>query len=177
MAPQRLRAIATAVRVHDQLTGVLLTRSEFMRRAERKLSRSEAATLLLFDIDRLKPVNDMLGYEAVDAMLVALARRVKLAAMGNLVGRYGGDEFVVLVDGEPRARELLEGIRADFAEQFCAERTRTRTKLPDLCDVPLLTFSAGAATRASSLETLPQLVRRCDTGLSEAKSSGRDCVR
>jgi len=169
-----LRPLPSFIRANDQLTG-LLTKQEFMRRAARRLHNGAEPTLVLFDVDRLKYANDALGHEAVDAVLIALARTVRRLASGDLTARFGGDEFVVLVDRRQRAEELAKQVRASVASQFCAERTRVLAARAELDGKPLLTLSVGAASHLPG-EKLSKLVQRSDEALSEAKAE-RDCIK
>lgn len=170
-----LRPLPSFLRANDLLTG-LLARQEFMRRATRWLQQGSEPTLVLFDVDRLKYANDALGHEAVDAVLIALAHTVRRLASGDLTARYGGDEFVVLVDKRQRAEELAKQVRSSVASQFCAERTRIVAARPELAGKPLLTLSVGAASYVPG-QKLSMLVQRADAALSEAKDAGRDCIK
>ena len=171
---KRLARLAAKVRVHDELTG-LLAREEFRRRVEKLLPMHPAGALLLVDIDRLHHVNHALGFEAVDACLVAAARLLERHADDGLVGRYGGDEFVVWLDDARRATSVAETIRLSMQRAFCAERTRTLAKFPDLSATEVLTVSIGAA-RATAGTTYAALLQRADEALSNAKNAGRNRV-
>lgn len=86
----------------DPLTG-LLNRSSFQRRADAALARSEGS-LLFFDLDGFKRINDQYGHTTGDAVLVEVAHRlVARLGPGALVCRMGGDEFVALLVGVPTA--------------------------------------------------------------------------
>ncbi len=99
---QRLREVAEL----DPLTG-LLNRRAFTTRASAELCRLGAAdagaVVLFFDGDRFKAINDTHGHDAGDRALRAAARELQDRYPGALVGRWGGDEFVVLVPGDPAA--------------------------------------------------------------------------
>jgi len=108
---------------HDRLTG-LPNRILFMRKLEaRLLARDDGDDtfgLLVINLDRFKPVNDSLGYEAGDALLKAFARRLTdLACAHSLVSRLGGDEFAVVMapgaDPERLARAILEAMVAPLS--------------------------------------------------------------
>jgi diguanylate cyclase (GGDEF)-like protein/PAS domain S-box-containing protein len=98
---------------HDELTG-LPNRSMLLSRLTDKLGSSgtQRPGLLLIDLDRLKIVNDSLGHEVGDELLVRVADRLRaVAPEGAMVARFAGDEFVVLVDrvdGPPEAALLAE---------------------------------------------------------------------
>jgi len=103
---------------HDRLTG-LPNRILFMRKLEARLlardDGDDAFGVLVINLDRFKPVNDSLGYEAGDALLKAFARRLTdLAGAHSLVSRLAGDEFAVVTasgaDPERLARAILEAM-------------------------------------------------------------------
>jgi diguanylate cyclase (GGDEF)-like protein len=101
----------------DALTGTL-SRTAFRSRAERRMAharrRGERLTLALLDLDGFKEVNDVHGHAAGDRLLADLARVWAAAlAPGDLLGRHGGDEFVVLVgEGRPGEEPTLGRLRS-----------------------------------------------------------------
>jgi diguanylate cyclase (GGDEF)-like protein len=110
---------------HDTLTG-LPNRTLIVDRIEQLLTRNRRANTygaaLFIDLDDFKNVNDSLGHEAGDRLLVLVAARMKAALREvDTIGRVGGDEFVVLLDGgetiaapEIVAQRLLDAMRAPF---------------------------------------------------------------
>jgi GGDEF domain-containing protein len=107
----RLRARADT----DTLTGVL-TRAAFRCRAEQRMAdarrRGEQLTLALIDLDGFKEVNDVHGHAAGDRLLADLAREwTAVLAPGDLLGRHGGDEFVVLAGSGGPAAGTLDRLR------------------------------------------------------------------
>jgi diguanylate cyclase (GGDEF)-like protein len=151
--------------LHDPLTG-LPNRRLFMERMEHAIARSDRTgtpfSVLYLDLDEFKTVNDSLGHEAGDDLLVAIsdALRGSLRA-DDTAARLGGDEFGVLLE------------QADLGGASEAARRLSRTFSAEWrsgAEVPI-TFSIGAATRQSG-EELDQLLRQADTAMYAAKSAG-----
>ncbi|SDT90685.1 sensor domain-containing diguanylate cyclase [Halopseudomonas salegens] len=122
-----------------------------------------AFSLLLFDIDNFKAVNDTHGHELGDQVLAKMAEVVMGALRSSdLFGRWGGEEFIVLAveTGAADAGLLAERLRVAVAE----------TSFPPLAQV---TISVGAA-RWQSGETRKQLIARADQAMYQAKQAGRN---
>lgn len=164
---QKLRVIA----IHDQLTG-LYNRHFMVEQIERQrelFARHDSiCCIVLFDIDHFKQINDRYGHAVGDEVLVAFSRRVEvLMRQGDVLGRYGGEEFLL----------LLPMIDLNAALQL-AERIRCA-----LADSPVLLKSGGITVTASF--GVAQLERgeeaddwliRVDQALYRAKEHGRNCV-
>lgn len=159
---RRLRRLADA----DELTGATRRRS-FFDQARLELARArhagEPACLVLFDLDNFKPINDELGHVAGDRALVAVADAVRgTLRQGDLFGRFGGDEFMLLLVGcnRRRAVEILE-------------RLHQR-----ICDIPLpgidwrLSATFGIV-RIDERENLAEAFERVDGLLLAAKREQR----
>ena len=148
----------------DALSG-LLNRRAFMDAYDKAASRS---ALILFDIDRFKTVNDLLGHAAGDAVIVAVAEDLAAAfADGHIVSRFGGEEFAVLViglaAGEVRAR-------AERARSIIGSRPLSLSGTAGT-----ITVSAGIADCRDHPE-FSTLFSAADRALYLAKASGRDRV-
>ncbi len=150
----------------DALTG-LLNRRGFNERAEPELERTrrEAGTLAIavFDIDYFKRVNDEWGHDAGDRVLVRLARLLARHARNHdIVARFGGEEFVVLLPGGDVAS----------ATAF-AERIRLELAVPHE-RVPHVRVSAGVT--AGCGESIESMLHTADSALYRAKRGGRDRI-
>jgi diguanylate cyclase (GGDEF)-like protein len=156
----------------DGLTGVLNRRS-FMNRLQEELAAARRHkteySLALLDVDHFKSVNDRYGHPAGDAVLVELARRLKEALrQEDLVGRYGGEEFVVLLRQTPFANA-----------QATTERIRkmveaTPFTLPDGTQLPVTT-SIGLSRLLCEKE-MDATLESADQALYQAKRNGRNRI-
>ncbi len=148
----------------DELTG-LWNRRGFLHLASQQLARLERGggqgALVYLDLDGMKAVNDAGGHEAGDALLVAVADALRdTCRAGDVVGRIGGDEFVVMADdaGEG-ARRLVDRLRARLRET-----TPPGERPPEL--------SAGVAPARDGVE-LAELLRTADEAMYVDKRSRR----
>jgi diguanylate cyclase (GGDEF)-like protein/PAS domain S-box-containing protein len=155
----------------DPLTGLLNRRAfiEEMGRHMDRLDREEqCGTLLFADLDGFKPVNDSLGHDAGDQVLVRTADMLRaMVRPSDLVARLGGDEFAVWLDGVDHmtAAERAERLSQQLPQEL-GEVVGTEGKPP--------TVSIGIATRhQGSGEPLDSLLRRADQAMYEVKRSGR----
>jgi diguanylate cyclase (GGDEF)-like protein len=158
---------------HDELTG-LLNRASISDLLRRELERAKreggVCGVILADLDRFKLVNDQHGHAAGDAVLCEAARRLTVSVRPyDAVGRYGGEEFLIVLPGcdapslRQRAENILEGFRG---KAFAA------------LDVSIpVTVSLGAACSSSwAAPALEPIVRAADLALYRAKHNGRDCA-
>ena len=170
-----LRASQTALRLHaahlaqaaatDPLTG-LANRTGLAQGAAQLLADGAPHALMLLDLDRFKPINDVHGHDAGDAVLRAVAARLQAhIRAGDIVARLGGDEFVVLL-ADPRPDADLEAL---------AFRLGAAVRQPVEFHGHALTVGAstGIARSPRDGRTLTELVHRADQAMYQAKQSGR----
>lgn len=156
----------------DQLTG-LPNRTLLATRATAALrrSRGEGVALLLLDLDRFKIVNDSLGHQAGDALLVSVAERLtSMVREGATVARLGGDEFVVLVEDLRPATEVPEVVAI---AQRLLDALSAPQSLPGV-ESYVATVSIGVSLAHEGTRDLEDLLREADLALYRAKDSGRN---
>ncbi len=133
-------------------------------------SKASPLSVLMFDIDHFKKINDTYGHSFGDEVLKEVARRcMKSIRKTDLMGRYGGEEFVILLP-ETELQEALvigETIRAGIADE----------PFHNQAEVVTVTISVGVAELdLVNNENLQKLINRADVALYEAKHSGRNRV-
>ncbi|KAA9002420.1 diguanylate cyclase [Paenibacillus spiritus] len=157
----------------DGLTGVY-NRTYFLKLAERHFDRSQGSdyplSVIMVDIDHFKSINDHYGHQAGDRVIQEVVYRLrKLLHSRGLIGRYGGEEFIV----------LLPGVRADRALRL-AEAMREQLELTPVeleADEQTITISLGVASSDRSVHSLTELINKADQALYDAKENGRNRVR
>jgi diguanylate cyclase (GGDEF)-like protein len=166
---ERLRAQSDT----DYLTG-LPNRRAFDEAARRLWAQSRrhghALSLVLFDVDRFKSINDQRGHEAGDEALVAVARLARDAfRQGDLVARHGGEEFAVLMShcALPEALDRAEDLRRRIAEAVIDITGQSTLRM---------TASFGVVQMLPQDLDLQAVLRRADRALYAAKAQGRDRV-
>jgi len=156
----------------DPLTGLLNRRAfleEMARHIERLDREIEPGTLLFADLDYFKPVNDRLGHEIGDQVLLRTANLLRNAVRPtDLVARLGGDEFALWMNGADHMTA------AERAEWLCVQVPNDLRAIAgeDAGQTP--TVSIGIAARlAGSGEPIDSLLRRADRAMYEVKRTGR----
>lgn len=155
---------------HDLLTG-LPNRAMFFDRLEAAIDEASAESrklaLMFVDLDRFKPVNDRHGHAVGDQLLQAVAGRMHtILRAGDLVGRIGGDEFIV----------LLHDIRTEDDALTAAEKLRCHLETPFDIEGRRLQISAsiGIALYPSHADNARELARRADEAMYLSKAEGRN---
>lgn len=150
----------------DSLTH-LPNRGEFERRAEDSLAANrpgDQTCLLLFDLNGFKQINDTYGHQAGDELLQVIGRRLSSAVRGgDLVARWGGDEFVALMPGM-----VSEEMAVRRAREI-AEKVGGRTRLDGVRDSVRVTVSVGVAMAPAHGTDLDGLVDAADEAMYRAK--------
>jgi diguanylate cyclase (GGDEF)-like protein len=160
---EQLRTAAHA----DTLTG-LLNRASFHRALAQRIEQADSTFAVLFlDLDGFKAVNDSLGHPVGDVVLQQVASRLTDAVRRHdLVARYGGDEFVVVVSSEGDVRrdaeKVAQRIRAAFREPFALHPGSTR-----------LDVSIGCAWYPDDGMTISALISHADRAMYDEKRAKR----
>lgn len=160
--------------VTDNLTG-LLNRRAFSEAAEREFERARRyrrpLSLILFDIDKFKSVNDAHGHLIGDQVLRVLSETVrKTTRATDIVCRWGGEEFLILMpeQGHDQAFSTAERLRQDASNLVVVTPSGHLS----------LTISLGVASlKRQEGESLDGLIGRADAAMYEAKAAGRNAVR
>jgi len=150
----------------DPLTGLINRRGLETAQAEFKLS-GRPFSVVAFDVDHFKRINDSFGHAAGDKTLQAIAHVAQtLVREADIIARVGGEEFVA----------LLPGSSLEAAEKF-AERLRSGIAEARMPTGEPLTISAGVAQFPAHGPDFETVMHCADAALYEAKNAGRNCVR
>ncbi|WP_417614821.1 GGDEF domain-containing protein [Oceanisphaera sp.] len=156
----------------DPLTG-LMNRRLFMPQlaAVRHASTDEQPyTLMLFDLDKFKRINDQHGHLMGDEVLASVATTlVDILGSEAMVARYGGEEFMILLPGT----RLEQGVRQAETLRLAVESQPVKSPLDD--SEVMVTISAGVVEGHRDSD-MTELLSQVDKALYEAKSQGRNCV-
>jgi diguanylate cyclase (GGDEF)-like protein len=159
--------------VKDALTGCF-TRGHALDVIDAELRRARRSqtpvSMILFDLDHFKDVNDRYGHLCGEAVLSAVGKRMKEVLRGSdLKCRYGGEEFLVLLPETPLhgARRVAETLRREIAER----------PVPWAGEALTVTASFGLAQTMPGEVNVQSVIARADQALYRAKDDGRNCVR
>ena len=164
LATDRLKDELEHLATHDSLTDAFTRRhmnEACQRELERCVRHGRVMSLLVMDIDHFKSVNDTLGHQAGDRVLIEFVHNVNaLLRSADLLGRFGGEEFVVLLPETSLdvARVAAERIRITMADQAGP------------------TVSIGVTTNLPGGDTVDALLARADAAMYRAKINGRNRV-
>lgn len=164
---ERLRRVLEYSASYDTLTGIL-NRGAFFKAAQKAFEHCRRTgrplSVALLDLDHFKQINDSHGHAAGDRVLKAFCLRVQTVLRStDLLGRYGGEEFVLLLPNT-RSEDALH-----IAQRLRDAVGAAREALP-------YTVSIGLATLDTDSSTLDELLVRADKALYRAKESGRDRI-
>jgi diguanylate cyclase (GGDEF)-like protein len=160
-----IEKLQNTIRV-DQLTGVL-SKSALEDEMRREISRSvryqTALSIMMIDLDDFKAINDAQGHIEGDKVLIRAARSILDSTRAtDMVARFGGDEFTVLLTQTDHAQAHLVATRT---------LERLNKSLPENCSA-----SIGVATLAADTQTTESLFNRADRALYEAKARGKNQI-
>jgi diguanylate cyclase (GGDEF)-like protein len=163
----------------DGKTGLLTAgfwRDEACRELERARRLAEPLGVLMLDLDHFKAFNDRMGHLVGDQLLRAVADELRSETRPyDLVGRFGGEEFVILLPGVGATQ--VEHIADRIRERI----SRLRVLVDGAHDPPVtvdgISVSIGAAVRPNDGDDIDRLVLAADGALLAAKAAGRDRVR
>jgi diguanylate cyclase (GGDEF)-like protein len=155
----------------DYMTG-LYNRRGFLEVAHKLIAaqkrKGESVTVLMFDLDHFKSINDRFGHDVGDDALRTFAATASGSMRGDdIIGRLGGEEFAAILPG-----------KADTATMV-AERVRAAFEIAGITisgHCMNATVSIGAADSLAEVANITALLTRADQALYQAKSSGRNCV-
>ncbi len=158
--------------ITDDLTGIF-NRRHFFELGEREFNRaqrfSRPLSVLMLDLDHFKLVNDNYGHAVGDQVLRVIAERFKSNVRDvDVLGRYGGEEFTILLPetGISEAKGLSERLREIIA----------KTPVPTSAGSLRITVSLGVASLDSKAQSLAELIECADQAMYAAKKRGRNFV-
>ncbi|MFJ5955913.1 diguanylate cyclase [Paenarthrobacter sp. NPDC092416] len=154
----------------DHLTG-LLNRGTFLELAGSEVKRLRSSetvvALMLADLDHFKAINDKYGHPAGDAALKAFADSCTASVRStDLIGRYGGEEFILFLPGATQER----------AESIAAEISRRMASLEGPGGFPFPTISYGVTSSNPDVTDLAAMIEVADAALYSAKAQGRNRI-
>jgi two-component system cell cycle response regulator len=157
----------------DSLTK-LWNRAEISRFLREEMSRGQREQkptgVIMLDIDYFKKINDFYGHDVGDQALLQVAARLKKRLrQSDKIGRYGGDEMIIILPncGLAEIRKIAERLRVGVERRGISS---------ELGSVPVTISAGGASSENFAVPTADRLIKASDEALLKAKNRGRDCV-
>ncbi|MBO4394899.1 MAG: diguanylate cyclase [Eubacterium sp.] len=151
----------------DHMTGLL--NKESIEKKIRRIVKSRAGCFCVTDLDSFKPVNDMFGHEMGDRVLILFSNILKKSApSGSVLGRVGGDEFLLFLNGIQTEDEI-----SDFTSKLNSEITQGAIGMNDEMSMLPLGVSIGAAFVPADGMEYDNLFRIADKALQHVKQNGK----
>ena len=155
----------------DSLTKVLL-RKFILDYAEYLINNKTPFTFIIVDIDNFKRINDNYGHQVGDDVLISFAKKLaNVVGNDGLVGRYGGDEFIVVLPNISTYDDVHEYISAKFFGAGAPMRSRYRVGNLHT----FMTCTIGSASYPNDSMTFDDLFAKSDKALYRGKTKGRNC--
>ncbi|MDD2401374.1 MAG: sensor domain-containing diguanylate cyclase [Clostridia bacterium] len=165
--------------LYDPLTGLANRRQLFQRGQEMiEVARRKqtCVSLIYFDIDNFKGINDNYGHDGGDEVLVHIAEMMgNISRVSDVAGRVGGDEFaIILPETDMEGAQLLAERFRKYVEETLIEIGNIKFNIT--ISVGMSTFIGALVYNESSVEILGKLIHQSDKAMYKAKGKGRNCI-
>jgi two-component system cell cycle response regulator len=158
----------------DALTGIYNRRymDDHLKHKIAEIAQTaKPVSVMIFDLDHFKKINDTYGHASGDRILKGVAERVATSIRDiDLLARYGGEEFVVIMPNTPAE------VAVTVAQRLCDRLAEKTFAIPGRSDGLAVTASIGVATTMDPVETVDGVLGRADAALYAAKQAGRNRV-